>query len=70
MDYPQGERAHHEGPLVGANDCKCSRDQRLSVPSEARNKQFLCYFNLILNVTQIAYVQLGTKKCLHKKIRI
>jgi hypothetical protein len=26
----------HAGPLVGANNCKCSRDQRLNVPSEAR----------------------------------
>jgi hypothetical protein len=40
MDYPQGERAitHHAGQcgLVGANDCKYSRDQRLNVPSKAR----------------------------------
>jgi hypothetical protein len=37
VDYPQGERAiTHQCGLVGANDCKCSRDQRLNVPSEAR----------------------------------
>jgi hypothetical protein len=40
MDYTQGERAitHHvvQCRLEGANDCKCSRDQRLNVPSVAQ----------------------------------
>jgi hypothetical protein len=40
MDYPQGERAiaHHAAQcgFVGANDLKCSRNQRLNVPTEAR----------------------------------
>jgi hypothetical protein len=29
--------------LVGANDCKCSRDQRLNVPSKARR---ICFINV------------------------
>jgi hypothetical protein len=40
MNYPQRERAltHSRARcgLVGANDCKYSRNQRLNVPSEAR----------------------------------
>jgi hypothetical protein len=39
VDYTQGEWpiTHHAGPVrVGANDCKCSRDQRLNVPFEAQ----------------------------------
>jgi hypothetical protein len=38
MDYTEGERAityHAECGLVGGNDCKCSRDQRLDVPAVA-----------------------------------
>jgi hypothetical protein len=42
MDFPQGERAqtHHAGPvrMVGANECRYSRDHRLNVPSEARRR--------------------------------
>jgi hypothetical protein len=40
MDYLQREPAiiHHAGPcgLLGANDCKYSRDQRFNVSSEAQ----------------------------------
>jgi hypothetical protein len=44
MDYPQGERAKtHQAQcgLVGDNDCKYSRDQRLNESSEARDNKFL-----------------------------
>jgi hypothetical protein len=45
MDYLQGEPAitHHAGPvrIVGARDCKYSRDQLVNVPSEARRSSIL-----------------------------
>jgi hypothetical protein len=40
MDFPQGDRAittaRTKCGVVGANDYKCSQDQRLNVPFEAR----------------------------------
>jgi hypothetical protein len=33
--------------LVGANDCKCSRDQRLNVPSEARRYEIIYFWSPI-----------------------
>jgi hypothetical protein len=38
MDYTLGERpiTRAQCGLVGTNDCKCSREQRLNMPSESR----------------------------------
>jgi hypothetical protein len=45
---------------VGANDCKCSRDQQLNVPSEARNALF-AFFGVVMSkdehpVGQVCFV--------------